>query len=204
MDRLSCGRGRTKRSGESASKSGRGKRQLSTGGWGEWKGELFPGEFVRKQTIRLKTVYFYHRLQARFNCNRVLTSVSKLHAHLLLNSRWSYEFPQPNSCIKPTFSENVSPTSFDVSGQKDSKNQKISFTFGLYVKIILAAFCQFVKCPLRTVFSFQIEAIRRGLLKVLSQAVLDLLTWQELERRVCGDPELTVEALKKCSKYNNN
>ena len=51
------------------------------------------------------------------------------------------------------------------------------------------------------IFSFclQIEAIRRGLLKVLSQAVLDLLTWQELERRVCGDPDLAVEALKKCS-----
>ena len=45
--------------------------------------------------------------------------------------------------------------------------------------------------------------MRRGLLKVLSQAVLDLLTWQELERRVCGDPDLTVESLKKCSKYDN-
>lgn len=50
-------------------------------------------------------------------------------------------------------------------------------------------------------FNLQIEAIRRGLLKVLSQAVLDLLTWQELERRVCGDPELSVEALKKCSEF---
>lgn len=51
-----------------------------------------------------------------------------------------------------------------------------------------------------SLFCLQIEAIRRGLLKVLSQAVLDLLTWQELERRVCGDPDLAVEALKKCSK----
>lgn len=49
----------------------------------------------------------------------------------------------------------------------------------------------------------QIEAVRRGLLKVLSQAVLDLLTWQELERRVCGDPDLTVEALKKCMHYED-
>ena len=48
-------------------------------------------------------------------------------------------------------------------------------------------------------FNQQIEAIKRGLLKVLSQAVLDLLTWQELERRVCGDPQLSVEALKRCS-----
>lgn len=50
-------------------------------------------------------------------------------------------------------------------------------------------------------FNQQIEAIKRGLLKVLSQAVLDLLTWQELERRVCGDPQLSVEALKRCSEF---
>lgn len=55
----------------------------------------------------------------------------------------------------------------------------------------------------QTILNLQIEAMRRGLLKVLSQAVLDLLTWQELERRVCGDPDLTVESLKKCSKYDN-
>ena len=35
MDRLSCGRGRTKRSGESVSKAGIGKSELSTGGGGE-------------------------------------------------------------------------------------------------------------------------------------------------------------------------
>lgn len=34
MDWLFCGRGRTRRSGESANKSGRAKRELSTGGGG--------------------------------------------------------------------------------------------------------------------------------------------------------------------------
>uniref|UniRef100_A0A672I8L7 E3 ubiquitin-protein ligase HECTD3-like n=1 Tax=Salarias fasciatus TaxID=181472 RepID=A0A672I8L7_SALFA len=42
----------------------------------------------------------------------------------------------------------------------------------------------------------QIAAMRAGLLKVVPQAVLDLLTWQEVEKKVCGDPEITVEALK--------
>uniref|UniRef100_A0A672I936 HECT domain-containing protein n=1 Tax=Salarias fasciatus TaxID=181472 RepID=A0A672I936_SALFA len=42
----------------------------------------------------------------------------------------------------------------------------------------------------------QIAALRAGLLKVVPQAVLDLLTWQEVEKKVCGDPEITVEALK--------
>ncbi|KAM9469270.1 E3 ubiquitin-protein ligase HECTD3-like isoform 2-T2 [Clarias gariepinus] len=43
----------------------------------------------------------------------------------------------------------------------------------------------------------QIAAIQAGLMKVVPQAVLDLLTWQEVEKKVCGDPEITVEALKR-------
>ena len=46
----------------------------------------------------------------------------------------------------------------------------------------------------------QLEWMRRGLLSVIPQAVLDLLTWQELEKRICGDPEISVEALKRTSK----
>ena len=42
--------------------------------------------------------------------------------------------------------------------------------------------------------------MRRGLLKTMPRAVLDLITWQELERRVCGNPEISVEALKRSSK----
>lgn len=41
--------------------------------------------------------------------------------------------------------------------------------------------------------------MQAGLLKVVPQAVLDLLTWQELEKKVCGDPEVTVDALRKLS-----
>ena len=41
------------------------------------------------------------------------------------------------------------------------------------------------------------NAIRRGLEKVVPKAVLTLMTWQELEQRICGEPEITVEALKK-------
>ncbi|NXE45310.1 HECD3 ligase, partial [Casuarius casuarius] len=43
----------------------------------------------------------------------------------------------------------------------------------------------------------QIAAIRAGLLRVVPQAMLDLLTWQQLEKRVCGEPEITVADLKK-------
>ncbi|XP_035750075.1 E3 ubiquitin-protein ligase HECTD3 isoform X2 [Egretta garzetta] len=43
----------------------------------------------------------------------------------------------------------------------------------------------------------QIAAMRAGLLRVVPQPVLDLLTWQQLEKKVCGDPEITVAELRK-------
>ncbi|MBN3272630.1 HECD3 ligase, partial [Polyodon spathula] len=49
----------------------------------------------------------------------------------------------------------------------------------------------------------QIAAMQAGLLKVVPQAVLDLLTWQELEKKVCGDPEITVAALKRLTRYED-
>ncbi|XP_032047895.1 E3 ubiquitin-protein ligase HECTD3 [Aythya fuligula] len=49
----------------------------------------------------------------------------------------------------------------------------------------------------------QIMAMQAGLLKVVPQAVLDLLTWQELEKKICGDPEVTVDALKKLTRFED-
>ncbi|NXJ73625.1 HECD3 ligase, partial [Trogon melanurus] len=43
----------------------------------------------------------------------------------------------------------------------------------------------------------QIAAMRAGLLCVVPQPVLDLLTWKQLERKVCGDPEITVAELQR-------
>ncbi|KAG7283406.1 hypothetical protein CRUP_031459 [Coryphaenoides rupestris] len=51
--------------------------------------------------------------------------------------------------------------------------------------------------------SVAIAAMQAGLLKVVPQAVLDLLTWQEVEKKVCGDPEITVEALKRLTRYED-
>ncbi|CAG5896412.1 unnamed protein product [Menidia menidia] len=49
----------------------------------------------------------------------------------------------------------------------------------------------------------QIAAMQAGLLKVVPQAVLDLLTWQEVEKKVCGDPEISVEALKRLTRFED-
>ena len=40
-------------------------------------------------------------------------------------------------------------------------------------------------------------AIREGLLSVVPEAILNLLTWQEIEKKICGDPEISVEGLRK-------
>ncbi|NWW63489.1 HECD3 ligase, partial [Ifrita kowaldi] len=49
----------------------------------------------------------------------------------------------------------------------------------------------------------QIAAIRAGLLCVVPQPVLDLLTWQQMEKRICGDPEITVAELQKFIKFDD-
>ncbi|XP_064625661.1 E3 ubiquitin-protein ligase HECTD3-like isoform X2 [Lineus longissimus] len=49
----------------------------------------------------------------------------------------------------------------------------------------------------------QTKAMRQGLLEVVPEAVLQLLTWQELEKRVCGDSDITVEALMRSTHYED-
>ncbi|XP_063795502.1 E3 ubiquitin-protein ligase HECTD3 [Pseudophryne corroboree] len=49
----------------------------------------------------------------------------------------------------------------------------------------------------------QVQALQAGLLKVIPQAVLDLLTWQELEKKVSGDPEISVAALKMLTRFED-
>ncbi|XP_064606807.1 E3 ubiquitin-protein ligase HECTD3-like [Liolophura sinensis] len=64
-------------------------------------------------------------------------------------------------------------------------------------------YCQAVKKIRMAESDLQIQAIKQGLLKVVPQAVLDLLTWQELEKRICGDPEITLEALRGTVHYDD-
>ncbi|NXY36711.1 HECD3 ligase, partial [Pomatorhinus ruficollis] len=49
----------------------------------------------------------------------------------------------------------------------------------------------------------QIAAIRAGLLAVVPQPVLDLLTWQQMEKRICGNPEITAAELRKFIKFDD-
>ncbi|XP_046853196.1 E3 ubiquitin-protein ligase HECTD3-like [Xenia sp. Carnegie-2017] len=49
----------------------------------------------------------------------------------------------------------------------------------------------------------QINAIRHGLTKVVPVALLDLLTWQELELKVCGNPKVDVRDLRKTTHFED-
>ena len=64
-------------------------------------------------------------------------------------------------------------------------------------------YCKLVKKRRMEENSAAIAAIREGLTKVIPADVLSLLTWQELELKVCGLPEITVEALKKSTRYDS-
>ena len=49
----------------------------------------------------------------------------------------------------------------------------------------------------------QMEAIRKGMLKVIPQSLVKLYSWCELEIKICGKLKIDVEALKKITDYNN-
>ena len=64
-------------------------------------------------------------------------------------------------------------------------------------------YCKLVKESRMNESKEQIKAIKDGLTKVVPTEVLNLLTWQELETKVCGNPEISVDALKKSARYDS-
>lgn len=50
----------------------------------------------------------------------------------------------------------------------------------------------------------QVDALRKGFCKVVPSDVLRLLTWQELEVKVCGSPEISIEKLKASARYDGS
>ncbi|KAL9980549.1 hypothetical protein ACROYT_G009151 [Oculina patagonica] len=55
-----------------------------------------------------------------------------------------------------------------------------------------------------TEFTKQVQAIREGLMSVIPESVLSLLTWSNLERGVCGDREISLAQLKSSCKYGDD
>lgn len=65
-------------------------------------------------------------------------------------------------------------------------------------------YCEMVKEQRLNENKLQVAAIRDGLVSVIPSEVLHLLTWQELEMKVCGNPEISVEAMKKSTRYDSS
>jgi len=65
-------------------------------------------------------------------------------------------------------------------------------------------YCKMVKEKRLNENNFQIDAIREGFTSVVPIEILHLLTWQEVELKVCGNPEISVEALKKSTRYDSS
>ena len=64
--------------------------------------------------------------------------------------------------------------------------------------------CRMVKEQRMNENKEQIDAIRQGLVSVIPADLLSLVTWQELELKVCGNPDISVEALKKSARYESS
>lgn len=62
-------------------------------------------------------------------------------------------------------------------------------------------YCHLVKEKRMSESDAQIKALRAGMCKVIPQDILSLLTWQELEVKVCGSPEISIEKLKSSTRY---
>lgn len=49
----------------------------------------------------------------------------------------------------------------------------------------------------------QLNAIREGLTNIVPVPILSVFTWQELERTVCGSPDIDLEIIKKNTVYTD-
>ena len=47
----------------------------------------------------------------------------------------------------------------------------------------------------------QAEAVKRGLIQIIPEGLISLLTWRELEIKVCGKPDIDLELLKMNTEY---
>lgn len=52
-------------------------------------------------------------------------------------------------------------------------------------------------------FDRQINAIRKGLVSVVSKHIFYILTWSEFEFKICGAPQISVEDLKMSIEYED-
>ena len=76
----------------------------------------------------------------------------------------------------------------------DGENRLVSYDDRL-------EYCKLVKKVRMKESEKQINAIKDGLFQVVPSQVMALMTWQELEEKVCGSPEIPIDVLKQSARY---
>lgn len=64
-------------------------------------------------------------------------------------------------------------------------------------------YCEKVKQIRMSESDKQLDAIKKGMLSVLSKHIFYILTWSEFELKICGAPKITVEDLKMSIEYED-
>ncbi len=54
------------------------------------------------------------------------------------------------------------------------------------------------------IFGWKIDAIKKGLMSVVSKHMFYILTWSEFELKICGAPQISVEDLKMSIEYEDD
>lgn len=65
-------------------------------------------------------------------------------------------------------------------------------------------YCSLVKEAWLSQFSSQLNALAEGFYSIFPEIGAKLLTWRELERRVCGLPDVDVSQLQRIARYEGN
>ena len=63
-------------------------------------------------------------------------------------------------------------------------------------------YCRLVKEVRMKESENQINAIKEGLFQVVPSQVMALMTWQELEEKICGSPEIPIDKLQQSAHYD--
>lgn len=157
----------------------------------EWIGQLMGACFRSKENLVLSLAPFVWKQLSGENISwyQDFTTVDAAEVKLLetLLNLDEEKFPQENRFWSTTLSNG---TEVNLRFDSDGNPRRLRYDER-------ENYCLEVQKIRMGESSEQIAAIRKGLLRVIPEDVLRLITWQELEKRICGEAEISLEALQK-------
>ena len=167
--------------------------------WYQFVGQLMGAMFRSQETLPLSLPQFLWKQLVGDNVSWLRDFVSIDSAEVKLVSTIE---TMSHETFEESFSGALTFTAVNSNGETTSlipNGEETLVTYGNRHD-----YCKLVKESRMKESKAQIDAIYKGLTKVIPAELLNLLTWQELEQKVCGNPEISVEALKKSSRYDSS